>query len=83
MVNAINKYDWTDWKHEIIDSCGTRDKANKLEEYYIGFYKSNNSKYGYIAYEGIPPQFPEHYYLYPVPTSEILLNPKIKQNPGW
>ena len=52
MVNAINKYDWTDWKHEIIDSCGTRDKANKLEEYYIGFYKSNNSKYGYNITSG-------------------------------
>lgn len=25
----------------------------------------------------------EKYYLYQVPTSEILLNPKLEQNPGW
>ena len=52
MVNAINKYDWEDWKHEIIDSCNTRDKANKLEEYYINLYKSNNSKCGYNITSG-------------------------------
>ena len=25
----------------------------------------------------------EKYYLYQVPTTEILLNPKLTQNPGW
>lgn len=39
---------------------------------------------GYIAYEGLPPApFPEHYYLYPIPSAEIVLNPKIEQNPNW
>ncbi|WP_425339093.1 RagB/SusD family nutrient uptake outer membrane protein [Pedobacter borealis] len=23
------------------------------------------------------------YYLYPVPSNQIVLNPKIVQNPGW
>lgn len=25
----------------------------------------------------------EKYYLYQVPTTEILLNPSLEQNPGW
>lgn len=25
----------------------------------------------------------DKYYYYPIPTSEIVLNPKLKQNPGW
>lgn len=28
-------------------------------------------------------QWPDYYYLYPIPRNEITLNPKIKQNPGW
>lgn len=39
---------------------------------------------GYIDYWGTPPgPFPEYYYLYPIPSNEIVLNPKIVQNPGW
>ncbi len=39
---------------------------------------------GYIDYWGVPPSpFPDYYYLYPIPSNEIILNPKIVQNPGW
>ena len=39
---------------------------------------------GYINYWGTPPSpFPDYYYLYPIPSNEIILNPKIAQNPGW
>jgi hypothetical protein len=39
---------------------------------------------GYIDYWGAPPaQYPDYYYLYPIPSNEIILNPKIVQNPGW
>ncbi|NQD71299.1 RagB/SusD family nutrient uptake outer membrane protein [Sphingobacterium shayense] len=42
------------------------------------------AKAGYIAYENKPSgTFPDAYYLYPIPSAEIVLNPKIKQNPGW
>ncbi len=27
--------------------------------------------------------FPDHYYLWPIPQTEIDLNPKLEQNPGW
>lgn len=39
---------------------------------------------GYINYEPQPPAtVPDYYYLYPIPSGEIVLNPAITQNPGW
>lgn len=40
---------------------------------------------GYVAYEGVPPaSFPDHYYLYPIPSNQIVLTDgAVKQNPGW
>jgi hypothetical protein len=39
---------------------------------------------GDISYEPLPkPNWPEHYYLYPLPSNEIAINDKITQNPGW
>ena len=38
---------------------------------------------GYISRVGVPPAFPDHYYLYPIPSDQIVLNDKLKQNPGW
>ncbi len=43
----------------------------------------NDADEGYISYLGTPPAFPDYYYLYPIPSDQIALNPKIKQNPGW
>ena len=43
----------------------------------------NGATAGYIAYEGQPPAFPDYYYLYPIPSAEIAMNPKITQNPEW
>lgn len=52
MVNAINKYNWDEWSHEIIDQCQTQEEANKLEQYYINLYKSSDSNFGYNITEG-------------------------------
>lgn len=41
---------------------------------------------GYIAYingSATPPEFPEHYYLYPLPSDQMVLNPQLEQNPGY
>ena len=45
----------------------------------------NNADAGYVSYEGVPPApFPEHYYLYPIPSNQIVLTGDIvSQNPGW
>ncbi|MEL4308206.1 RagB/SusD family nutrient uptake outer membrane protein [Joostella sp. CR20] len=38
---------------------------------------------GYISPYGVPPGVPDYYYLYPIPTEELVLNPQLTQNPGW
>lgn len=38
---------------------------------------------GYVQIFGTPPGVPEYYYLDPIPSNEIVLNPSIVQNPGW
>lgn len=43
----------------------------------------NGADEGYIQYWGTPPDFPDYYYLYPIPSEQIELNSNIKQNPGW
>ncbi|MCS4225726.1 RagB/SusD family nutrient uptake outer membrane protein [Sphingobacterium sp. BIGb0165] len=44
----------------------------------------NGSTKGYISYEGkAPSPFPEYYYLYPFPSSELVQNKNLKQNEGW
>lgn len=40
-------------------------------------------KEGYVIYRQKPLGFLEHYYLYPIPIKELVLNPKLKQNPGY
>lgn len=52
MVNAIKKYDWDLWQHEIIAECNNQDEANCIETYYIKLYKSNDSNFGYNLTEG-------------------------------
>jgi len=38
---------------------------------------------GYISREPTPTPFPDHYYLFPIPSNQIVLNPKLVQNPSW
>lgn len=38
---------------------------------------------GYISPFGVPPGVPEYYYLAPIPSNQIVLNPNLVQNPGW
>ena len=44
----------------------------------------NGASEGYIAYEPTPPGIvPDYYYLYPIPSNQLVLNPQMVQNPGW
>lgn len=38
---------------------------------------------GYISPWGPPPGVPEYYYLEPIPSDQIVLNPQLEQNRGW
>ncbi|WP_420321187.1 RagB/SusD family nutrient uptake outer membrane protein [Flagellimonas sp.] len=43
-----------------------------------------NAPVGYVQLIPIdPPTFPDHYYLFPLPSEELVLNPNLEQNPGW
>lgn len=45
--NAIQKYGWDNFKHEIISKNLSLKEANWLENYLIRYYNSDNRKYGY------------------------------------
>ncbi len=43
----------------------------------------NGAAEGYISVFPAPPAWPDYYYLYPIPSNQIVLNPQLEQNPGW
>ncbi|GAA3561875.1 RagB/SusD family nutrient uptake outer membrane protein [Snuella lapsa] len=44
----------------------------------------NNASEGYVQFlDDIPGAFPEYYYLYPLPSNELVINTELEQNPGW
>ena len=50
--NAIKKYSWNNFKHEVLYSGLSEAKAKILETSLIHFYNSTNPKYGYNVSEG-------------------------------
>lgn len=61
--------------------------TNKYPNTNLGANVSNiagaSNTNGYLKGTSATRTFDHKYYLYPVPTNEILLNDKIKQNPNW
>lgn len=56
----------------------------KQSDYPIALPIQNDAAEGYIQLvPQTPPAFPDYYYLYPIPSNEIVLNPQLEQNPGW
>lgn len=43
----------------------------------------SKDKEGYVIYLDKPLGWLEHYYLYPIPMNDLVLNPQLKQNPGY
>lgn len=50
--NAIKKYGWDNFKHEILFKNLTKQEAENKEIELIAHYKSNNNKYGYNIQNG-------------------------------
>ncbi len=62
-----------------------RWKAGKLLENtktYWGARDPSTNSY-LVIYPGFTRKWDEKLYLYPLPTSELTLNPQLEQNPGW
>lgn len=51
-ANAISKYGWDNFQHEIVASNLTEDEAKNFERILIEKLQSNNSKYGYNRSSG-------------------------------
>ena len=51
--NAIKKYGWNNFKHEILYNNLTRNQAEMIESELIKFYKTTFEKYGYNTYSGV------------------------------
>lgn len=43
----------------------------------------SSERFGYGAFYSTPTGWLEHYYLYPLPLDQLVLNPNLVQNPGW
>lgn len=50
--NAIDKYGWNNFEHEIIKDNLTKEEASYWEQYYISFYNLLNRRYGYNMSSG-------------------------------
>ena len=50
--NAIQKYGWKNFTHEILEDYVPIEKINDRECYWIKLYKSNNRDFGYNIEEG-------------------------------
>lgn len=50
--NAIDKYGWNNFKHEIIKNNLTKEEAGYWEQYYISFYNSTDRQCGYNMSSG-------------------------------
>lgn len=51
-TNAINKYGWDNFKHNVLFSNLSKKEACEKEKALIALYKSNNPQYGYNLSQG-------------------------------
>jgi len=50
--NAIIKYGWENFEHEIIDYCDSVEEAEEREKYFISLYKTTDREFGYNVCSG-------------------------------
>lgn len=50
--NAIQKYGWDNFQHEVIERGLTLEEANDRERFYIAKYRTTDKRYGYNITDG-------------------------------
>ena len=50
--NAIDKYGWDAFDHEVLNVCNSREEAYKLEEQYISQFNTTNENFGFNLQTG-------------------------------
>lgn len=50
--NAINKYGWENFEHQVIMTCNSREEANIIEKKLIKEYKTQDENFGYNIADG-------------------------------
>ena len=84
MHEAFRFNDLRRWKK--LHEYGAKEKLGRYvvnSEYGNKLPIQGGAAEGYVSPWGIPPGVPEHYYLYPIPSEELVLNSNLEQNPGW
>lgn len=59
------------------------DYNNKLRIEGNADVAASAGKEGYVIYRAAPKGYLDHYDLYPIPIKQLVLNPQLKQNPGY
>ena len=84
MADGFRKDDLRRWKKMDYATAPQLGRWIKQSDYSRNIPIQGNAAEGYVQLvPGQAPAFSDHYYLYPLPSDEIVLNPQLEQNPDW
>ncbi|NQU50910.1 MAG: RagB/SusD family nutrient uptake outer membrane protein [Bacteroidetes bacterium] len=84
MGEGFRREDLRRWKKMDYGTVVKTGRWVKQSDYTSTLKIQNNEAEGFIQHvPGTPPAFPEYYYLYPLPSDQIVINPQLEQNPSW
>ncbi len=79
--NWFRYWDLVRW-HQL-DKMDTNNHPNILRGAHVGNIDGVDTVDGYLLASFASRSYDKKYYLYPIPTQQMILNPAIKQNFGW
>ncbi|GLR18891.1 RagB/SusD family nutrient uptake outer membrane protein [Portibacter lacus] len=84
MADGFRREDLRRWKKMDYATEVQLGRWIKQADYTKTIPIQNDAAEGYVQLiPGQAPPFPEHSYLFPLPSDEIVLNPQLTQNTGW
>lgn len=81
----IRRWKKCDYLDKQMTGCWVKNAHYKNTLKILGYADivASKDKEGYVVYRQKPLGFLEHYYLYPIPMKDLVLNKQLKQNPGY